>query len=108
MTPTEKFKEFAGKFISIEQAHTTVYVPADGEYDEDSILPTVESYHPMEELEDGQVVVALCFTGRDKNSPASGFVAVDDEQDLAWVYAEGNDEPIAAPASKLGLELASD
>ena len=103
MKPTERFASFAGSFVKLEEGHTTIYVPNPGEFDEDEIMWTVESYHPMEFLEDGQEVVALSYHGTDKADDPVGFIAVNDDEDLVWVYEDGNDEPLPTPASEVTL-----
>lgn len=105
MKPTERFQQFAGQFVRIPEAHCTVYVPAAGEYDEDDIMYIVEDYHPMEFLEEGHEFVGIRFHGKDRSERPLGFVAVSDEDDLAWVYEDGNDEPLDTAASALTLEL---
>lgn len=106
MKPSDRFRKFAGNFVTISEAYTSVYVPAEGEYDEESLQWIVEDYHPMEMLDEGYEVVALCFEGDDSEEEPIGFVAVSDDDDLAFVYEDGNDEPLRTPASELSLELA--
>ena len=106
--PTEKFAKFAGKFVKLEEGHTTIYVPKSGEFDEDELMWTIEDYHPMESLEDGQELVALSYHGTSKDDDPIGFIAVDNDKDLIWVYEDGNDEPLQTPASQVTLSSVSD
>jgi hypothetical protein len=103
MSAVKKFARHAGTCRFLEEAHTTIYVPTQGEYDEDDLMFVIENYHPMEELEEGYEVVALCKKSPDEEP--LGFVAVHDEEDIIVVYEDGNDEPLDTPASQVTLTL---